>query len=99
MGPGHRTAPWTRQPALLPAPSRGPGKDAELGAGKTSQPWPGLGPAGCARARNSQIPPASSTATTHRPCHYSELRAPRPAFGRLASPGLWVMWERIRIGS
>lgn len=94
MGPGHRTAPRARQPALLPAPSRGPGKDAERGAGKASQPWPGLGTAGCARARNSQIPPASSTTTTQKPCHYGELPAPRPACGRLASLGLRVMWGK-----
>lgn len=60
VGPGHRTAPRARQPALLPAPSRGPRKDAEQGAGKTGQPWTGLGPAGCARpeiVRSLPLPP------------------------------------------
>lgn len=101
VGPRRRTAPRARQPALLPAPSGGPRKDAERGGGpgKPGQPWPGLRPAGCARARNSQIPPASSAAATHGPCHYGELPAPRPGCGRLATLRVWVMWGRIRIGS
>lgn len=39
-GPAPPPEPANRR--LSPPPSRGPGKDAELGPGKTGQPWPGL---------------------------------------------------------